>query len=782
MTGIYARSDVARGVFKAPANEVVNGLTKFEININKARQDVLNPEGINALRFFEGRGNRVWGARTMSSDPEWKYVNVRRLFIYLEHSIDKSTQWAVFEPNNERLWANIRSTIEDFLLVQWKSGALLGTKPEQAYFVRCDRTTMTQNDLDNGRLICLIGVAPTYPAEFVIFRIGQWTADASYGADPGSEHLMATAVGDVSRQPVRRVQLHRGARRRPGGRLGGDDRRRLLGRVRARIRGELLGLPQRQRAREHGAQGAEHAQARRRDAQARPRRLDRPVHLGEGRPRRHRRSSRRHDHADGRGAQLGRGVVRCRRRSRRNGSARRSRPRAAARSRWRSSTWCTKASSTNRTEPAVAVSSIAPLVLGAPGIYRAPDNPIRALTGVRMDVCAFVGVAPRGPARVPYTDEELLDATWAPVSADAQETEQLAVPVAVESWSAYVQRFGSFEGPGLLPYAVASFFDNGGQRAYIVRIVHRYPKPDGTPDTTQADKGISRGVFAGLTASGGRRVWVRARNEGSWGSALRARCRSRRARWRSIPASDFFINRVRVPIGLDIGPGTTLRLLLGAGVRTIRRVTSVVEDWNPPDGSREKWAWSRRPDGRGRNVGGTGRRRTRDRRRREPDRAARPHRAGVEPSAVPRVRARERLGSAVSIRRSGDTLRGDPLASWLDSDLERRSDPRAVSTTAPFTVVPDRYPDIVPDDFFDDDWIPGDERSARGIHSIVDLDEVSLVVAPDLYSPAPLAPLDLVIVSPTLAGPDFAECVEAAAGRRRRAGRSRTSPGCGSIR
>jgi phage tail sheath protein FI len=178
-TGIYARTDIARGVFKAPANEEILGVIKLENNINKARQDVLNPEGINALRFFEGRGNRVWGARTVSSDPEWMYINVRRLFIYLEHSIDKGTQWAVFEPNNQRLWANIRNTIEDFLLVTWKSGALMGSKPEEAYFVRCDRTTMTQNDLDNGRLICLIGVAPTKPAEFVIFRIGQWTADAS---------------------------------------------------------------------------------------------------------------------------------------------------------------------------------------------------------------------------------------------------------------------------------------------------------------------------------------------------------------------------------------------------------------------------------------------------------------------------------------------------------------------------------------------------------------------------------------------------------------------------
>lgn len=176
--GIYARSDIERGVHKAPANEVVRGMSDLAFNVTYDRQSVLNPEGINALRFFEGRSNRVWGARTMSSDPEWKYVNVRRLFIYLEHSIDKATQWAVFEPNNERLWASITQTIKDFLLATWKTGALMGTKPEEAYFVRCDRTTMTQNDLDNGRLICLIGVAPTYPAEFVIFRIGQWTADA----------------------------------------------------------------------------------------------------------------------------------------------------------------------------------------------------------------------------------------------------------------------------------------------------------------------------------------------------------------------------------------------------------------------------------------------------------------------------------------------------------------------------------------------------------------------------------------------------------------------------
>ncbi len=179
VAGIYARSDVNRGVGKAPANEIVQGLSRFEQNINTARQQVLNPAGINGLRYFAGRGSRVWGARTMSSDPEWKYVNVRRLFIYLEHSIDAAMQWAVFEPNNDRLWASVRASVEDFLYVEWKNGNLLGSKPEEAFFVRCDRTTMSQNDLDNGRLICLIGVAPVKPAEFVIFRIGQWTADST---------------------------------------------------------------------------------------------------------------------------------------------------------------------------------------------------------------------------------------------------------------------------------------------------------------------------------------------------------------------------------------------------------------------------------------------------------------------------------------------------------------------------------------------------------------------------------------------------------------------------
>jgi phage tail sheath protein FI len=178
VSGIYARNDVERGVWKAPANEVVRGALRFELDINFAQQEMLNPIGVNCLRYLSGRGFRVWGARLASSDPEWKYVNVRRYFNYLESSIDRGTQWAVFEPNGERLWANVRQTISDFLYNEWRNGALLGSKTEEAYFVRCDRSTMTQNDLDNGRLVCLIGVAVIKPAEFVIFRIGQKTADA----------------------------------------------------------------------------------------------------------------------------------------------------------------------------------------------------------------------------------------------------------------------------------------------------------------------------------------------------------------------------------------------------------------------------------------------------------------------------------------------------------------------------------------------------------------------------------------------------------------------------
>lgn len=176
MAGIWARSDEQNGVAKSPANEVVLGAVDFERNITFAEQAALNPRGINCLRFFPDRGFRVWGARTASSNPEFMYLNVRRYLIYLEHSIDNSTQWAVFENNGPALWARVKESIDSFLFNEFKEGSLLGASPAEAYFVRCDRTTMTQNDLDNGRMICLIGVAVLKPAEFVIFRIGQKTA------------------------------------------------------------------------------------------------------------------------------------------------------------------------------------------------------------------------------------------------------------------------------------------------------------------------------------------------------------------------------------------------------------------------------------------------------------------------------------------------------------------------------------------------------------------------------------------------------------------------------
>ena len=176
MAGIYARSDNSRGVHKAPANEVVRGCTGLSCNYNVGEQDILNPIGVNLIRALPGQGIRVWGARTISSNGLWKYLNVRRLFIFIEESIKANTNWVVFEPNSETLWSRVTRTIETFLATCWRDGALAGTSPEQAYFVECGPTTMTQDDIDNGRLICQIGIAPVKPAEFVIFRITQKTA------------------------------------------------------------------------------------------------------------------------------------------------------------------------------------------------------------------------------------------------------------------------------------------------------------------------------------------------------------------------------------------------------------------------------------------------------------------------------------------------------------------------------------------------------------------------------------------------------------------------------
>ncbi len=177
MAGIYARSDTERGVFKAPANEVVRGAVGLSSLYGKGEQDILNPKGVNLIRTFTGQGIRVWGARTASSNSLWKYVNVRRLFIFLEESIKANTNWVVFEPNDEQLWTRVKRTIEVFLTGVWRSGALAGSSQGEAFFVDIGRTTMSEDDIQNGRLICVIGVAPVKPAEFVIFRIAQKTSE-----------------------------------------------------------------------------------------------------------------------------------------------------------------------------------------------------------------------------------------------------------------------------------------------------------------------------------------------------------------------------------------------------------------------------------------------------------------------------------------------------------------------------------------------------------------------------------------------------------------------------
>ena len=179
MAGVCARVDNQRGVWKAPANEVPFNVVDLRTRYTTGEQDVLNPRGVNLIRRFDEGGIKVWGARTLSSDPEVKYVNVRRTLIFLEATIDKNTQWVVFEPNNRATWDRVSGSIRAFLDTQWRDGALFGDTPEQAFFVRCDETTMTADDVMNGRLICHIGVAIVRPAEFVIFRIEQITGFAT---------------------------------------------------------------------------------------------------------------------------------------------------------------------------------------------------------------------------------------------------------------------------------------------------------------------------------------------------------------------------------------------------------------------------------------------------------------------------------------------------------------------------------------------------------------------------------------------------------------------------
>ncbi|TFV81746.1 phage tail sheath family protein [Microbacterium sp. dk485] len=179
IAGVWARNDNDRGVHKAPANEIIRGVVAVETQLTRIEQELLNPVGINAIRKFPGQGIRVWGARTLSSDAAWRYVNVRRLFNYLEKSILGATQFAVFEPNDAALWGKLRRSISSFLLNEWRKGALFGRTPEEAFFVKCDEETNPPEIVDAGQVICQIGVAPVKPAEFVVFELSQFSGGTS---------------------------------------------------------------------------------------------------------------------------------------------------------------------------------------------------------------------------------------------------------------------------------------------------------------------------------------------------------------------------------------------------------------------------------------------------------------------------------------------------------------------------------------------------------------------------------------------------------------------------
>jgi hypothetical protein len=179
VAGVWARSDETRGVHKAPANEAIRGVIDLETNITRGEHDQLNPVSVNCIRAFPGQGIRIWGARTLSSDPEWRYLNVRRLFNFVEKSILDGTNWVVFEPNDRFLWGAVRRTITMFLRRVWRSGALFGRTPEEAFFVKCDEENNPPENRDAGILTVDIGIAPVKPAEFIVFRVSQYSQGAA---------------------------------------------------------------------------------------------------------------------------------------------------------------------------------------------------------------------------------------------------------------------------------------------------------------------------------------------------------------------------------------------------------------------------------------------------------------------------------------------------------------------------------------------------------------------------------------------------------------------------
>lgn len=386
-----------------------------------------------------------------------------------------------------------------------------------------------------------------------------------------------------------------------------------------------------------------------------------------------------------------------------------------------------------------------------------------------MDVCAFVGVAPRGPSRVP-----LFHAEWAPgvCEEDALGARSIAVPV--ESWTEYTRLYGAFEGPGLLPYAVASFFENGGVRAYIVRIVHDYRLADGSIDDARIAMGIASAPLLGLRAessSGDVDVWLRARDEGAWGNTLGAAL-SFSVRPLALATSAFAATECVFERGVDIVAGATLRLEGNGGVKRIARVSGVWEEWHPERAFIERHASFDQPivlpvvraeliegvldvdDGNGRTEHHT--------------------RLGLTPQHarwIARVLVEE--SSLVYPGDNLDVPTGDARRTWedgrnlvFDASLRVyatpafRTGPTSPNPLVERTAAKNHYAYITPDDFFDAHWTLSDECPGQGVHSLAQTSDVSMVVAPDLYSPKPIAAIESV-VDEGGAGPEFCECIEA---------------------
>lgn len=386
----------------------------------------------------------------------------------------------------------------------------------------------------------------------------------------------------------------------------------------------------------------------------------------------------------------------------------------------------------------------APLVPGAPGVYEAPPEPLRALTGVRLDVCAFLGVAPRGPARAPVFRA---GAAGEPVAVLPGTVP--AVPVAVESWDEYRRLFGGFEGPGLLPYAVAAFFEHGGRRAHVVRIVHRYG------DARDA-LGVSRAALAGVATPGGGPVRLRARSEGRWGDGLSARMTFTVRPLAVVPGS-LATGEVGLASPRDAPVGTLLRVGLGAGRHALAVVSALRREWDAATGAVTWRALLDPPlpaapphapvevvEGALELDDGAGRRERFDR-------------AGLA-AAHPRWLARLLVEGSVLAWPDDD-----PATTWVGAAVlpSPALDPTPV---AHFGGGLDRWADLVPEDFLDPAAVsPADETPRAGVAALAQVDEVALVCAPDLYHPVPLPPAGTAADPASLAGAAFERCVPLAA-------------------